>query len=662
MGAGKFVGRVGGLAIFFGVGVAIACSSGTANADSSSLDSGASSARSHSAAASADRAAAKVGPRVNSARTPTGNAVARPAAAGVSNLALAPTSAQMSANSGVTLNNGGLLRIFIGDGTAANPNAGLLVGNGFSYDSVSCSSTCNGGNSGLFGNGGNGFGGGAGGNAGWFGDGGNGGTGLAGQVGGNGGRGGLLSGNGGAGGNGGNAATADAVGGDGGDGGSAGLLALRGNGGRGGAGGVGGFGAAGGSGGAGGVGGSGGTAGLFGTAGTPGSDGAAGVPDTVPVLDPSGWTASVYKSLTEAISGSAGQGKIAVFDFDNTTQARDISEAIVALVQLNNIIDPASLSTDLYPPFTSADGSQMDISQGVYNYYEALLASGGDNDPFREYSSLPMPSSLFNGYTVADFLDVTAAVYNNGSALEDLTTGTESMILGAGRPFIYPQMADLYGNLRAHGYDVWIVSAGITWGVRWMVQNALNPTIIAKYGAEAAMPLDHVVAVNTLMRDSRTGKLVSDYELTHQDPDLAYINLDPQRMSELEILAVPDGLTSWRGGKTGAMDNYITRDDVFLAGGDSFGDVEMLSRAGIRLTINRMEKPNLAQAFANEEALEPGAVWLFQPTISSAPVGFLQTQCEMSGKTAGNPDLIAKTDASLSILGGTGRLGSFVSC
>jgi len=125
---------------------------------------------------------------------------------------------------------------------------------------------------------------------------------------------------------------------------------------------------------------------------------------------------------------------------------------------------------------------------------------------------------------------------------------------------------------------------------------------------------------------------------------------------------VPDGLTTWRGGKTGAMDNIITRGDVFLAGGDSYGDVEMLSRAGIRLTINRMEKPNLAEAFAQEVALEPDAIWLFQPTISSAPVGFLPTQCVMSGKTAGNAELTAKTDTSLAILNGTGKLGSFTAC
>lgn len=223
-------------------------------------------------------------------------------------------------------------------------------------------------------------------------------------------------------------------------------------------------------------------------------------------------------------------------------------------------------------------------------------------------------------------------------------------------------MADLYGNLRSNGYDVWVVSAGITWAVRWMVQNALNPAIVAKYGQEAALPLDHVIAVNSLMRDTTTGELVSDYQLTRETPDQAYINLDPARMAELEILALPDGLTSWRGGKVGAIENIITRDGVYLAGGDSFGDVEMLADAQIRLTIDRMNKPALVEGFAQEIAQYPDSVWLLQPTINTAPVGFLSTQCEMADKTSGNPELTATTEVSVAILQGSGRLGSFTSC
>ena len=138
---------------------------------------------------------------------------------------------------------GEFFRTFIGDGTADNPDAGLLFGNGFSYDATTClGAICNGGRGGIFGNGGDGFNGGNGGAAGWFGDGGKGGDGIAGQAGGAGGRGGLITGDGGDGGAGGSAVAAGAAGGDGGNGGSVGRFSVWG---RGGSGGPGGDGAAG---------------------------------------------------------------------------------------------------------------------------------------------------------------------------------------------------------------------------------------------------------------------------------------------------------------------------------------------------------------------------------------------------------------------------------
>jgi len=130
---------------------------------------------------------------------------------------------------------GSVLRFVIGNGTADNPNAGILLGNGFSYDYPTCSQGgCNGGNGGMIGNGGDGFAGGHGGAAGWFGSGGKGGAATAvGGTGGRGGSGGLFIGDGGTGGPGGPG------GGVGGDGGSAGVLSVLGTGGIGGAGGVG---------------------------------------------------------------------------------------------------------------------------------------------------------------------------------------------------------------------------------------------------------------------------------------------------------------------------------------------------------------------------------------------------------------------------------------
>ena len=382
----------------------------------------------------------------------------------------------------------------------------------------------------------------------------------------------------------------------------------------------------------------------------------------VPALDRAGWTESVYQKLTETILSSAGQGKIVVFDFDNTTQARDIGEAVLARVQQTDAINPASLSSAMFPPFTGSDGTPVAITAGISDYYDALLDSGADADPFREYSSLPMPATAFTGRTLTDFVAQTAAVYDGGAGAADLTSKEQSKILGAGRPFIYPQMADLYGNLRAQGYDVWVVSAGVGWAVRWMVQNALNPAIVAKYGPDAALPMDHVVAITTLLKDRASGTLLSDYQLTHQSPDDAYINLEPARMAQLEITAIPDGLSSWRGGKAGAIDNIISRGELFMVAGDSMGDVEMLNRAPNRLVISRMNKPDLAEGFAAEIAKAPDANWMLQPTINSAPVGFLETKCAMADKTAGNADITASTDKSLATLEGTGRLGSFITC
>jgi hypothetical protein len=151
--------------------------------------------------------------------------------------------------------------VFASNGTATHPDAGLLIGNGYSFTATSClgPKSCDGGRAGLlWGDGGGGFNGGDGGSAGWIGDGGAGADGAAGIRGGSGGNGGSAGfiGNGGRGGMG----TRGVVGASGGNGGRAGFFL-----GSGGPGGLAATGASGGNGGAGGlffgVGGSGGIGG-----------------------------------------------------------------------------------------------------------------------------------------------------------------------------------------------------------------------------------------------------------------------------------------------------------------------------------------------------------------------------------------------------------------
>ena len=129
--------------------------------------------------------------------------------------------------------------LLFSDGTATHPDAGLLAGNGFSFDAVTCvgNDPCAGGMAGLlYGNGGSGFNGGNGGSSGLFGNGGSGGDApraLPGVCGGNGGSAGFFVGNGGSGGEastgarGGNGGRAGLLFGVGGDGGTAGSGAVQ---------------------------------------------------------------------------------------------------------------------------------------------------------------------------------------------------------------------------------------------------------------------------------------------------------------------------------------------------------------------------------------------------------------------------------------------------
>ncbi|MCB0924124.1 MAG: hypothetical protein KDB50_06210, partial [Mycobacterium sp.] len=102
------------------------------------------------------------------------SAAAVPAASGTD----APTAAVVVSPAASAVGDpiGDFIRIFIGDGTASNPNGGLLIGNGYSWTAASCTgvAACDGGNGGLIGSGGNGWNGGNGGNAGWIGNGGDG--------------------------------------------------------------------------------------------------------------------------------------------------------------------------------------------------------------------------------------------------------------------------------------------------------------------------------------------------------------------------------------------------------------------------------------------------------------------------------------------------------
>ena len=226
-----------------------------------------------SVAAAAAKVPDPVGGGSGSGGSPSGGDV--PAAAALGGSAPAAGRRQLGAASAAAarpIQN--LIGTFVSDGTPEHPNAGLLIGDGYSWTAATCNqgAACTGGRSGLLlGNGGNGFAGGSGGSTGLFGDGGDGGAGVNGGAGGQGGRGGFFYGIGGAGGAGGSATAWGQTGGRGGDGGATGMFSWFGVAGPGGPGG-----SASGINGIGGAGGTGGATGFFAVLETAGSGGRGG--------------------------------------------------------------------------------------------------------------------------------------------------------------------------------------------------------------------------------------------------------------------------------------------------------------------------------------------------------------------------------------------------
>ncbi|MGV1006097.1 MAG: TNT domain-containing protein [Candidatus Nanopelagicales bacterium] len=314
-----------------GLSVAVLCGAATAHADRG--DTSTAPSRAEQAASAGKSATSHIAHRASRAATNHRVTTAPPATVRVPapKASVTPTSAPWQP--------GPVISIFISDGTATHPDAGLLVGNGFSFTATSCptSTQCDGGHAGyLYGNGGNGFNGGNGGSAGFVGNGGGGGAAdrfTPGGSGGNGGSAGLFLGNGG---DGGNAST----GANGGVGGAGGMF--LGLGGRGGVGGPG----------AmtcseqqqqcivitvGGIGGSGGSGGLF--FGRNGGDGAAplhldsllfvGYAPVYPVFAPS----PPYPPDTNEINGTNGNGAVYPND-DDPAKPYAIPGTVVSDVQL----------------------------------------------------------------------------------------------------------------------------------------------------------------------------------------------------------------------------------------------------------------------------------------------------------------------------------------
>ena len=375
------------------------------------------------------------------------------------------------------------------------------------------------------------------------------------------------------------------------------------------------------------------------------------------------WNPEVKVRLEKLIAANAGQGKICVFDFDNTTICRDIGEATMAALNEAGLLTLDKHYKCVDPASFMLDGKKitLETAKDLPAYYEDFLSA----TKHHELESTPYE----NGYgwvvqimapmSPADWIPYTEKAFADGVSESDSKSADlkETKINGYRMPFFYPEMVDLYGVLLKNGYKVYVSSASNVHTVRWMVLNKLNPRIQALHGKDLAIPAGNVIGISCLMIDDRSGKLCKDPYLVKENEK--YAQLDADELSHFHLTSQICHPMNGYFGKVANIMKYITVERPFLIAGDSSNDLPMLNRAENRIWITRLEKMGYQETLVKvmKEAL-PGQ-WFVQPVLYKKAPGFVASQADLDKRLAAKPKNLAKAGAVVKFLQENGALKSF---
>ncbi len=375
------------------------------------------------------------------------------------------------------------------------------------------------------------------------------------------------------------------------------------------------------------------------------------------------WNPEVKLRLEKLIAANAGQGRICVFDFDNTTICRDIGEATMAALNEAGLVTKEKHYKCVNPESFMLDGKKitMDTAENLPAYYENFLSA----TKHHELESTPYE----NGYgwvvqimapmSPADWLPSTEKAFSDGVSESDTKSADlkETKINGYRMPFFYPEMVDLYGVLLKNGYKVYISSASNVHTVRWMVLNKLNPRIQALHGKDLAIPAQNVIGISCLMIDDRSGKLCKDPYLVQENEK--YAQCDTEELSHFHLTSQICHPMNGYFGKVANIMKYITVERPFLIAGDSSNDLPMLDRSENRIWITRLEKMNYQETLVKvmKKAL-PGQ-WYVQPVLYKKAPGFVSTQADLNKRLAAKPKNLAKVNKVVKFLENNKALNSF---
>ena len=350
------------------------------------------------------------------------------------------------------------------------------------------------------------------------------------------------------------------------------------------------------------------------------------------ILHSPGWNRTARAWLEKLIQKGAGKGLPVVFDFDNTLICGDVSEATLAVLTNSGKLVSEGIPETLSPPFRARNqprrtlGSSVDLTA----YYQAFLAPSvhGAADPSPAANGYVWAVEVMVGLTPQDVVEATRAAYQLSRPVHpayiEVTPGQTAYPV----PFFYPEMVELVAQLLRHRFDLWIVSAGNVWSIRWMIAHALNPMLRQFEITEGIRP-DHIIGVTTLLADAD--------DCLHKDTVLVRENAPYARLEESALRAFR--LTSRLefpvpvyAGKVACLLDALPR-APYLCVGDAPGDHRMLAYSENRLWIARLDKTDFYKKTLSLIRSTGPDHWMTQATQTSAPAGFIP-QLMSSARTA----------------------------
>lgn len=351
-------------------------------------------------------------------------------------------------------------------------------------------------------------------------------------------------------------------------------------------------------------------------------------------LDPSlSWYGDNRAKLDEFISRTGKQSPsynpqrppVAAFDLDNTILKNDAGDATLFWMLRNDkVMQPPMKNWKLVSPFFTADALQslniacdavaapsqplstststscatelaMIYTQGKTSGGKAAFAGW---DYRRMEPAYALAAQLLSGYSAAEVKQMAK------TALQESITAPYGTVQSVGTVNgltawmrVYDQIRDLIETQRAHGFDVWIISA--------------SPQPVVEAAAErVGISADHVIGIRSV---ERAGKLT--YDLQGCGDVAEGMNTGDANVGNSMITYI-DGKRCWLNkivwGDTTAAALMRTSDPSkrpAFAAGDSDTDITFLQDAtGLRLAINRNKKEIMCNAYRNAHG-----TWLTNP-------------------------------------------------